>query len=176
MSSVLKLARPTVFHLSSRPKPKNHEVDQHKKHHHHDGRDFRGCGRRRQPTPDPATAGLDTFDPSGQEKWHSIAILRWRPRFLGRFFIDSLLRPHRPLRRRPISGFPDVDMLQNPPRQSILTRRGGGSERKVRNELLACFFMSVLMNYVAGPHRPLRRQPISSFLDVGMLQTTLRVN
>jgi hypothetical protein len=28
---------------------------------------------------------------------------------------------------------------KSPPRQSILTRRGGGSEREVRNELLACF-------------------------------------
>jgi hypothetical protein len=49
---------------------------------------FRGCGRRRQPTPDPATAGYDTLDPSGQEKWHSMAILRWRPGLPGRFFID----------------------------------------------------------------------------------------
>jgi hypothetical protein len=105
-----------------------------------------------------------------------MAILRWRPRFLGRFFIDSLLRPHRPLRRRPISGFPDVGMLRNPPRQSILTRRGGGSEAGMRNELLACFFMSVFKNNVAGPHRPLRRQPISSFLDVGMLQNYPRLS
>jgi hypothetical protein len=61
-------------------------------------------------------------------------------------------------------------MLRNPPRLSILTRRGGGSEREVRNELLACFLMYVLKNYVGRPHQPLRRQPISSFLDVGMLQ------
>ena len=60
------------------------------------------------------------------------------------------------------------------PRQSILKRRGGGSERKVRNELLACFFMSAVKSYVAGPHRPLRRQPISSFLDVGMLRNPPR--
>jgi hypothetical protein len=51
--------------------------------------------------------------------------------------------PHRPLRRQPISVFPDVGMLRNPPRLSILTGMGGGGEREVRNELLAWLLLSV---------------------------------
>jgi hypothetical protein len=106
-----------------------------------------------------------------------MAILRWSPCLIGRFFIDSLLRPHRPLRWRPISSFPDVGILRSPPCLSILTRRGGGSECKVRNELLACCFRSaVLKSYVGRPHRPLRWQPISSFLDVGILRNPPRLS
>jgi hypothetical protein len=50
-------------------------------------------------------------------------------------------------------------------------------ERARGEKRAAClFFMSVLKNYVAGPHRPLRRQPISSFLDVGMLPNPPRLS
>jgi hypothetical protein len=54
-------------------------------------------------------------------------------------------------------------------------RRGGGSEREVRNELLACFFVC-LKSYVGQPHPPLLRQPISGFLDVVMLQNPPRLS
>jgi hypothetical protein len=106
-----------------------------------------------------------------------MAILRWHPSFPGRFFIDSLLRPHRPLRRRPISGFPDVGMLQIPS-PSIDTDGEGWRERARGEKRAAClFFMSVLKSYVGRPHRPLRRQPIiSGFLDVGMLRNPPRLS
>jgi hypothetical protein len=42
-------------------------------------------------------------------------------------------------------------MLGNPPRLSILTGRGGGSEGEVRNELLAWLLLSVLKIMWDGP-------------------------
>jgi hypothetical protein len=55
-------------------------------------------------------------------------------------------------------------------------RRGGGSKREVRNELLACFSMYVLKNNVGWPHWPLRQQPISGFPGVGMLPNPPRLS
>jgi hypothetical protein len=66
---------------------------------------------------------------------------------------------------------------KSPPRQSTLTGRGGGSEREVRNELLACFlglFWRVMWDGPTGHFGGM--QPISSFLDVGMLQNPPRLS
>jgi hypothetical protein len=47
---------------------------------------------------------------------------------------------------------------------------GCGHALKPSPSIDSLFFMSVFKSYVAGPHRPLRQQPISGFPDVGMLQ------
>jgi hypothetical protein len=82
-----RASEPTT--LAPRTAHHNHNKNRREEHHHH-GRNFRGFGRRHPSTPDPATAGLDAFDPSGRKKWQFKAILHWLPTLPGRFFIDWL--------------------------------------------------------------------------------------
>jgi hypothetical protein len=64
-----------------------------------------------------------------------------------------LLRPHRPLRRRPISGFPDVGMLQiHSP--SIDTDEEGWRERAEGEKRAACLFFYVCCEELCGRAPP----------------------
>ena len=94
-----------------------------------------GCGHAPKPSP--------SIDIDGDGWWGRA---RGEKRAACLTFVvclkNNVGQPHWPLRRQPISSFLDVGMLQNPPRLSILSRRGGGSEAGMRNELLACFLLS----------------------------------